>query len=194
LSRNDEIARRFYLAGGTALALHLGHRISKDVDLFCKELFNLELYSEQIVNMKGRLIEVKEGTIYALIKGVKVSFLYYPYKILRPLTGYKGLRVASIEDIACMKVIAISQRGEKKDFYDIYETLRHYSIEDIKALMIEKYPSEILNWYHIVKSFCYFDDAEKQADPLSLNNTRWEEVKTFFLSREKEFSRIFLSI
>jgi hypothetical protein len=52
LSKNDEIVQKFYLAGGTALALHLGHRISKDIDLFCKELFNLELYSEQIVNMK----------------------------------------------------------------------------------------------------------------------------------------------
>ncbi len=194
LSKKPDIAQRFYVAGGTALALHLGHRLSYDLDLFTQKSFRPERFLLDFSRMGGRILEATEGTLIAYINDTKVSLFEYPYKLLSPLIKFKGLNFASVEDIACMKVIAITQRGEKKDFYDLYEILKHYKIEEIKSLMLEKYPLELLNWYHIVKSLCYFDDAEKQTDPVSLNNTEWKNVKKFFLSREKEFSRVFLDI
>ena len=189
LSIRTEIAEHFYLAGGTGLALQLGHRTSVDIDLFTRDPFNSEQIATAIVALGGRVIQSEAGGVHGVVNGVKVSFLCYSYPLLRPLQTFHDIHVASIEDIAAMKAVAISQRGDKKDFFDMYEILKAMSPHDLKSLFLEKFGEARINCYHILKSFFYFDDADGQPDPLSLNGTTWEQVKSFFVEHEKELMK-----
>lgn len=189
LASHGEVAERFYLAGGTGLALQLGHRTSIDIDLFSQNTFDAERYASLIIGLGGRVIQAESGTIHAVLDGVKVSFLYYPYPLLRQLQIFHGIQVASIEDIAAMKAVAISQRGDKKDFFDMYEILKTMTPNYLKSLFLEKFGEARINCYHILKSFFYFDDADQQPDPISLNGTGWEQVKAYFVGHEKTLMR-----
>jgi len=193
LSKRKEITDHFYLAGGTGLALHFGHRKSDDVDLFSTKPFSVERYSQIIDSLGGRIMFAEEGTIHGIACETKISLLHYPYHLLGELQPFKGLQVASIEDIACMKAVAVSQRGEKKDFFDLFEILNEKTPSDIKSWLVNKYGEKKDNLYHILKSFFYFTDAEESPDPISLNGTTWENVKEGILEKEKELAEAFLS-
>lgn len=185
ISKIQEIANNFYLAGGTALAIHLGHRKSDDIDLFSQRHFFVEHYSQLFLALNGKMLIEEEGTIHALIENIKVSLLYYPYKLLLPFKTIEGLNIASIEDVACMKIVALSQRAEKKDFFDVYEILKIFKPIELKKMFIEKYGIEKINCYHILKSLFYFEDAENSPEPVSHHGTTWNEVKAFFINNEK---------
>lgn len=185
MSEIQEIADNFYLAGGTALSIQLGHRKSDDIDLFSQRHFSVEHYSQLLLTLNGKILVEEEGTIHAFIDNIKVSVLYYPYKLLLPFKTIEGLSMASIEDIACMKIVALSQCAVKKDFFDAYEILKIYQPAELKRMFLEKYGIEKINCYHILKSFFYFDDAENSPEPVSCNGTAWDEVKAFFRSNEK---------
>ena len=114
LSRVVDVCSRFYLAGGTGLALQFGHRRSDDLDFFSATPFDVERIARAVIELGGRILAQEEGTIHGIIDGVKVSFLFYPYPVLYPFQSVEGFDMASVGDIACMKAIAISQRGEKK--------------------------------------------------------------------------------
>jgi predicted nucleotidyltransferase component of viral defense system len=189
LSGIAEISDTFYLAGGTALALHSGHRQSNDLDFFSEKGFNTERYAQIVLMLDGTIIEEEAGTLHAVIDNTKVSFLHYPYGLLEPFVQLSGIKLASIEDIGCMKVIAISQRGEKKDFYDMYEILKLFSPVEIKEMVLNKYKEQRINCYHILKSFFYFDEAEKSLDPISLNGTKWVDIKEYFLKNEVDLTK-----
>jgi len=192
LSEIPEIYEKFYMAGGTALTLQLGHRKSFDVDLFSQENFDVEKYSQVILSMNGKIIREESGTIDAIIDEVKLTLLFYPYKILEDFHMIERVKVADIKDIACMKTVAISQRAEKKDFYDIYEILKVISPDELKKLFLKKYGDNKINCYHILKSFFYFEDVEGLPDPVSLKNTKWNEIKEFFTSNEKMLTKCLL--
>jgi predicted nucleotidyltransferase component of viral defense system len=183
-----EVCRQFYLAGGTALALHLGHRKSEDLDFFSEHEFDNEQVIQAILKLGGRVDSESRGTIHTFITGSKVSFLYYPYPLIRNTVTIDNINVASIEDIACMKVIATAQRAEKKDFFDMHEILRIHSPSAMRDMVIQKYGERRINCYHVVKSFFYFDEAERSLDPISLNNTNWQQVKDYFIRNEKELT------
>lgn len=186
LALRPDVTDPFYLAGGTGLALQLGHRASIDIDLFSQQAFNAERYASLLIGLGGRVTQVEEGSVHGEAAGVKVSFLHYPYPVLKSFQDVHGLKVASLDDIAAMKVVAISQRGDKKDFFDLYEILKTVSPRDLKTQFLEKFGASRINCYHILKSLLYFDDAEQQPDPLSLNGTTWEQVKGYFLEHERE--------
>ncbi len=185
ISKIQEIASNFYLAGGTALAIQLGHRKSDDIDLFSQRHFSVEHYSQLLLTLSGKILIEEEGTIHALIKNIKLSLLYYPYKVLLPFKTIEGLNIASTEDIACMKIVALSQRAEKKDFFDVYEILKVFKPVELKKMFIEKYSIEKINCYHILKSLFYFEDAENSPEPVSHYGTTWDDVKAFFRNNEK---------
>jgi len=192
LSGYSMIADHFYLAGGTGLALHLGHRKSEDIDLFCKNEFNVDKYINLVSEMDGQILTAEKGTIHCIINEVKLTFITYPYHLIKPLENYSGLPLAAIEDITCMKCIAIAQRAEKKDFFDIYELVKLLGPKKIKNLFLKKYGQKKSNCYHILKSFFYFNDVEASPDPVSLNNTTWEQVKAYLLTHEKKITSEFL--
>lgn len=189
LANIPDIAHRFYLAGGTALALQYGHRTSIDLDMFSQKPFDGGTIADTLVEIGGQIIMEETGAVHAVVNGVKVSFLYYPYPLLKPLKEFHGIPMASTEDIAAMKAVAISQRGDKKDFFDMYEILKTITPADLKKLLLSKFSQARINCYHIIKSFFYFDDADRQPDPLSLNGTTWEQVKNYFIEREEELMR-----
>lgn len=174
----------WYLAGGTALALLLGHRRSEDLDFFtqAKELprnltFGLRSLGEVSV------VRGEAQTLEAVLQDVRVSFLSYPYPLIRPLVPFEGVMLADAADIAAMKLSAAANRGAKKDFFDLSVLMRTYPLEDMLAFFEEKFAGTNYNRLHLLKSVAFFDDAEGDPDPVMLEPVSWDEVKAA-LSRE----------
>ena len=167
----------FYLAGGTALALQLGHRQSADFDFFSEKEFDSRLLAGRLLQL-GRLKRLNEaaGTLHCELAGVKLSFFYYPHPAWQCIASGK-LRIASILDIALMKLEAISGRGDKKDFIDLYFILRHITLPELLQKHQEKYGIDWSNRYHLLRSLAYFADADDQPMPLMLMDATWERVK-----------------
>lgn len=193
IAQTTAIQEHFYLAGGTGLALHLGHRESQDLNFFSPDSFQLDPIIEFIRDQDGKIMVAEEGTIHAILETIKVSFLYYPYPLISSLEKYDGASVAGIPDIACMKFITISQRGEKKDFYDIYEMLHLFTLPQIKDMLFEKYGEETVNIYHIGKSLLYFEEAEETPAPKGRKDMEWGTVKAYLRSRSEEIAEVFLT-
>ncbi|MGI6478101.1 MAG: nucleotidyl transferase AbiEii/AbiGii toxin family protein [Salinivirgaceae bacterium] len=186
--------RQTFLVGGTALALQLGHRISVDIDLFSETDFDTnEILSELRQDLELQVIIQKEKNsliINARKKNtnnefVKVDFVKYAYPLLKELKNEDGIRLLSVEDIIPMKLSAIANRGAKKDFFDIYELMKTYSLSDMFELFSKKYPDTA--HFHILKSLTYFDDAEEDFDPITLLDTDWEIVKQTIENKVNKF-------
>lgn len=173
-----------YLAGGTALALHLGHRQSEDLDFFTENMMVPERIIERLQKLGHLAVtQEEERTINAVLDDVKVSFISFPYPQLYPLMPFEHIHLADKRDIAAMKLSAIVGRGAKKDFFDLYALMREYPLEDMVSFFEKKFAEKNYNRMHVLKSIAYFDDAESDPDPIMLSVVRWEDVKST-LSRE----------
>lgn len=172
----------FYLAGGTAVALQLGHRISEDLDFFTSELPNTTILKQRIQESgQFELIEERWGTLHGLFNSIKVSFLYYRYPLLFSLISFSGCSIAQVKDLAPMKIEAIASRGSRKDFYDLYFINKEVaSLEECLSLYQRKFSCINFSIYHVLRSLTYFADAEKEKDPLLLKPVTWAEVKSYF--------------
>ncbi|MBM3257953.1 MAG: nucleotidyl transferase AbiEii/AbiGii toxin family protein [Candidatus Nealsonbacteria bacterium] len=180
--KKADILKDFYLAGGTGLALQLNHRLSIDLDFFSLKEINIKNLIQKIKKL-GRLSVEKEseGTLICRFNGTRLTFLKYEYPLLFNLKTIKGIKVASIQDIGCMKISAVSSRGTKKDFIDLYFICQKIvSFKKILELFKKKYKSVNYNMLHILKSLSYFMDAEKDPIPKMINQISWQEVKNFF--------------
>ena len=182
--QQSSVLTHFYLAGGTGLALHLGHRRSVDLDFFSLELFD-EGALLQKVQRSGEfaLTARSPSTLHAQIRGTKVSFLGYSYPLLFPLKRFLDVNVADPQDIACMKISAVASRGTRRDFVDLFVASRRYGLEQLLELFKNKFAQANYSMVHILKSLTYFDEAEQDPNPDLLTPLIWEEVKEFF-SRE----------
>ena len=171
----------FYLAGGTALALHLGHRISVDLDFFNKQDFNEALIISKLSDIgKLEVFQKSLQSITGSVDDVKVSFLGYKYPLLKPGTKLKDIALASVEDIACMKLDALSSRGTKRDFIDLYFIAKVIPLSVIFEMFEKKYALIKYNMLHIKKSLTYFIDAEDDPMPKMIVPVTWKEVKDYF--------------
>jgi Nucleotidyl transferase AbiEii toxin, Type IV TA system len=170
----------FYLAGGTAIAIHLGHRESVDLDWFTGREISEPMGIVVRLAQAGLTVDVtgvERGTLHGEIEQVKLSFLEYRYPLLRPLVEWSeyGCRLASLEDLACMKLSAAGSRGAKKDFVDLYALGKaHFTLAQMLDLYQEKYHTDIL---HVLTSLTYFDDAETERTPKTRSPVEWEEIK-----------------
>lgn len=190
--KNRPWLRPYYLAGGTALALHLGHRTSIDLDFFTESEVE-EMTIVDHLRMAGnlRLDQMGKGTIVGNLDDVRISFFKYPYRLLDSLIEWNGLNVASVQDIALMKMVAIFQRGSIKDFIDLFFIAREF--KTIDALIPElsiKYVGVQFNINHILRSVCYFEDAENEPMPNMIAACDWQEVKQYFVNEVKRLSGI----
>ena len=184
----------YYMIGGTALSLQMGLRESFDFDFCVPAQFNNELLLEEL----GKIGEVKvkqnqSGTCDVILNGVQVSFFYYPNKIINELVKPQEmpkLRMASILDIAIMKIVAIGGRGAKKDFFDLYNIINkcRISIKELAEGLIEKCGSKT-NYVNIIMGLSYFEDAEQEILPKTFVEYNWEEIKEFFINYQKEFKK-----
>lgn len=166
------------LVGGTALALQLGHRTSVDLDFFGRINADSEDLRD-ILREVGRVevASVSKNINIFWINGVKVDMVNYPYPWLDLPIVEDGVRLASLNDIAAMKISAIVNRGTKKDFIDLYTLLQHFALDEILDMYSRKYSDGSL--FIVMKSLTYFDDAETDPMPNVLNDTTWETVKDF---------------
>lgn len=175
---SSELASMFYLAGGTALAIELGHRESIDLDWFSQTDFEAPAVKEILSGLGGFMIAGESrGTIHGLLDDVKVSFFHYKYPLLFPLVKFEGINLADERDIAAMKIDAISSRGAKKDFIDLFFLLKKYPLTELLDFFNRKYQGIEYNLLHILKSLSYFEDAEHEPKPMMLMPIEWAEVK-----------------
>lgn len=169
------------LVGGTALALQCGHRISVDIDLFGRVNIDADVMSMELAAFdKVQVLNSSSNMIFVTIDGVKVDIVNYRPKWIEEAVVIDGYRMAGLRDIAAMKLSAITNRGRKKDFYDLCELLQHLSLSEMMDAMTQKYPEN--SPFLTIKSLSYFADAEEDADPESLRKLSWKEVKSEVLS------------
>jgi predicted nucleotidyltransferase component of viral defense system len=182
------IKNNFALAGGTSLALQIGHRKSIDLDIFSTHQFDvkeLEIIlsggSDYTFNYSGNNTRMLFGNI----NGIKCDFVHEPAPVLEPFLVDNGVNYFSVRDIAAMKLHTICGRGKKKDFFDVYALLQFYSREKLIEWFTQKYNQDQLIF--LWRSIMYFEDAENDPDidgyaPFTKN---WEEIKKLIMA---EFS------
>ena len=165
------------LVGGTALALQYGHRSSVDLDMF-GDVPDDDQALLEILEGFGKVQGQKTSKYIKtfVIDNIKVDFVNYShYPWIDGVVAEDGLRLASPKDIAAMKIGAIEGRGSKKDFFDLYFLLQHYTLEEILGFYLQKYPQ--YSMFRVRMSLTYFEDAEKQDDPKLFEKVDWETVK-----------------
>lgn len=175
-----ESLRQFCLVGGTALSLRYGHRSSINLDLFYHEKFHhSEIIQELESHFKKRFQYKQQNTffgIFCFIDEIKVDIVYYPHLPILPNVTEHGIRFYSDADIASMKIQAILGRGKKKDFWDLVELLKHYSLQQIIDWHKQKFPGQMLA-ISIPHAITYFVDADESETSVSYKKQTWETVK-----------------
>lgn len=174
------ILENFGLVGGTALSLKFGHRLSIDLDLFSFEKFENDPLVERLQQYFGGRLDIRTSPpwfgIFCFIDGIKVDIVRHPHPLIGQIEGIDGIRFFSDRDIMAMKIQAILGRGKKKDFWDIAELLKHYTVSDFVNYHKEKYSTQNL-LISIPQVMVYFQDADEDENPVSLKGQTWEKVQ-----------------
>lgn len=173
------------LVGGTALALHIGHRKSVDLDLFGS--FDASTSFRPLLLNAGYVADGSEtGAVQSLnVNGVKVDFVNYAYPWMCDAIAEDGMTLADIHDIAAMKLSATANRGKKKDFIDIAFLLERFSLPEIFELYQKKF--SVTEFSFALRGLTYFDDAEDDPMPEMLIPMTWKDVKLKIESAVREF-------
>jgi hypothetical protein len=170
----------FSLVGGTALAMRYGHRSSVDLDLFCHDEFDNSIITNELRQKFGPHFDFESGHrnlgIFCYLDKIKVDIVYYPHPLVGPVEIINQIRFYSDADIAAMKIQAILGRGKKKDFWDLYELLQQYPLQQIIDWHKQKYPSQMLA-ISIPNAITYFVDADASETPVNFKNQTWEGIK-----------------
>lgn len=185
----SKIAEEFYLAGGTALALQIGHRHSVDLDFFSPTQ-DIPGIRPQLENaLGGILADSAWGNLVYLVENVRVGFYGYGFPLVAPIISAENIQLASIEDIALMKLDALLSRASRKDFYDLYFIAQIIPLSQIFAKAPQKYPFVRDFEAQAVKRLVYFENAENDSDPLLLQPASWNNVKDFFIGEARKIEK-----
>ncbi|MFT3740272.1 MAG: nucleotidyl transferase AbiEii/AbiGii toxin family protein [Breznakibacter sp.] len=189
--QSSEALKDFVLVGGTALALHLGHRKSIDIDLFSRNPFDAQKMSETLeAEFEFKQEYIDKNTLKGHIGGVKIDIITHPYPDIDQTVEENGIRLASINDIAAMKVNAICVSGERvKDFIDIHELLKTKKMSDILECYSKKYSQRSIT--HAAKSIVYFDDVDTTDWPVLIKEKKltWKSVRENISSSMQEHNK-----
>jgi hypothetical protein len=175
----------FYLAGGTGLALRLGHRISVDLDLFA----NIETLDDMVRQRVVAALEAEhkverlQDSVLGLVlnvDGQACSFFSYGFPLLAPLDSVSGLSVAGMLDIGLMKLDAIVGRGTRKDFYDLFFIVDYVPLDELLGRSSDKYSHSRDFGMQALTAMVDFRNADQQEEPTMLAPAEWEQVKAFF--------------
>jgi hypothetical protein len=193
-----ELVRPFYLAGGTALTLRLGHRISVDLDLFADiETLDDRLRAGIVEELWPRYtIERLQDSVLGLVltaNGRAASFFSYGYPLLDPTDTVSGVQIAGLRDIGLMKLDAIAGRGTRKDFYDLYFIASQVSLDELFASSDAKYPHSPSFGMRVLTALVDFDIADQQEDPVLLQTAQWDQTKDFFMAEARRLGQSWLS-
>ncbi len=188
--KNGSLLIDFYLAGGTAVALHLGHRISYDLDFFSNKSFDglaLGRTLSALGDYKNRFLD--GNNLIGGFNGTSISFIFYQPEMIGKFHQFEGVNISAMDDLIGMKIEAISSRGKKRDFVDLFSMMKFKNISIIDAMFLykDKYRKFKPSIIHALKSLTYFNDAENDP-PLEMKTPiQWQEVKNFF---ERELSKM----
>ena len=174
----EPLLNNFTLVGGTALALHFGHRISEDIDLFSWEPFDIDFLLNKLSGkMQFETAATTPIGAHLFIEQVKTDLVYFPVKPIRETIVMEDVRLLGIEDIAAMKLNAVANRGARKDFYDIYFLLEKYSLDTLVSFFKERFVTQDV--FGLLRSLDYFEDAEGQDEIILLRDksVTWKQVK-----------------
>lgn len=177
---------RFYLAGGSAVAVHLDHRRSFDLDLFSSSGdVDLAAISRRAPTVLPdvKILGVTDASIRMVTGGVPVDVVRYPYPPLeRPAPGPEGFPVAQLLDLAVMKLAAVARRGLRRDFWDLYAIIESgITLREVTEAYLKRFGLAEPDLYHVLRALTYFDDAERDpVFPKGLGPRRWERIKAFF--------------
>jgi hypothetical protein len=183
-----------YLAGGTSLALRLGHRISIDFDFFSMVKFDPIKLADLLKDIGKFEIDTASGiTLIGQFNEVKLSYFQYDYPMLNPTDNYRDVQIASIDDVVAMKLVAISDRNTKKDFIDLYMICHQgMAMETMFEMYDKKYQVLEKNKYTLIKSMTYFEEADMDIMPKMLVDISWDKVKKFFISESLRLGKKYL--
>ncbi len=184
------VTQPFYLAGGTASALYLGHRISVDLDFFGLESFDVEELAWRLADLgRFRLESFAPDTLLGFFEDVRISFFRYRYPLVdEPVTVLDTL-VVGLGDLAAMKIEAIGQRGSRRDFIDLYFICRsRMTLAEALEWHRRKFAGLNINVMHLIRALVYFEDAEADPMPEMLRLVSWPDVRRFF---EQETQALF---
>lgn len=196
LKRITEVVsiKNYYMIGGTALSLQLGLRESYDFDFCVQDEFNNEQLLKELKTIgEIEVTQNQKGTCDVLLNGVQVSFFYYPNNIINDFSitdDIPNLKMASILDIAVMKIVAIGGRGEKKDFFDLYNIIKkcNINVNELASGLIKKCGSNV-NYVNVIMGLSYFEDAEDEILSKTFIEYDWEKIKEFFIKFQTEFQK-----
>jgi len=182
-------AKHFYLAGGTALALQVGYRISVDLDFF-SETNEVHARTRQTLirvfsARRAQVIENVDGNLLLLVDGLHVGFFSYGYLLLEPVATVENIHIASLLDIGLMKLDAVIGRGSRKDFYDLYVITRQIPLPDLLHAGERKYPQVRDFPLMALEGLLQFDNADRDLQPEMLADLPWENVRRFFVEQIK---------
>jgi len=184
-----ESLESFNLGGGTALALRYGHRMSIDLDFFSNSVFDTQLILEELKEVcrldEFKVLLQRPKSLFLVVNNVKLDILSYEYAELNQSENIDSIKLLSEPDNICMKLSAVSNRGEKKDFYDVYEILKRYPLIQLLDWYQEKYLDNEVSF--LVRSLTYFEDAENTPEPISLTGVSWDDVKENIRLNVSEF-------
>jgi len=177
----SELLGQFYLAGGTACALRLGHRLSFDLDFFTLKSFTQEELGISLGKISYfRRDQIAPDTLLGIFGKTKISFFRYDYPLIDKTDSFQHLQIASLADLSAMKIDAISRRGTKRDFIDLYFISQKITLTGAFTNYRKKYGHKNINFFHAAKSLNFFGDAEQDDIPIMLTRCDWDRVKAFF--------------
>lgn len=165
----------FSLGGGTSLALRFGHRLSVDLDFFTTREFDTGQLVDRLGITGATMVNRAPNSLTLDAQGTKLDFLRHAYPLLAPPEEIEGVRLLSLPDVAAMKLNATANRGAKKDFFDLCELQRHHPLPAMLEWFETKYRSA--DRFTVIRSLGWFEDAEMEPDPVSLNGNDWQVVK-----------------
>lgn len=188
------VVSHMYLVGGTVLALQLGHRVSQDFDFCVKGNVLAENIARDLAGVGKFTVDLLEPphTLLGIFEGVKVSVFRYDYEMLEPLGVYQNVALASVQDVAAMKLSAICGRATKRDYVDLYVLAKRYTLKEMLTWYDHKYGVLSNNVYTLIKALGYFDDAQADEMPEMLIPLDWEQVKSFLLAESYRLGKTLL--
>ena len=192
--RQQDFIAGFYLAGGTALALQIGHRISTDLDWFSAERLLLAPEREAVCAALERsgsfqVASEQDGMIFSRLCGADVSFIYQHHPLLEPTVEYEVIRLVSPTDIGLMKLAAVNSRGTRRDFIDLYCLRQLAPLERLLELATVKYADRPSFLSIAARALAYFEDAEQQPMPRMLQTVKWTDVKGYCQGSARALAR-----
>jgi hypothetical protein len=188
------VVARFYLAGGSALGVHLGHRRSADLDFFSLGAeADFDALKAAVAGCFDR-VEVRAETDAALrllCDGLPIDFVRYPYPLLDAAGAAFGVGLAGLRDLAAMKLSAIARRGLRRDFWDLFEIIRSgLTLRACGEAYVERFGVKEADLYHVLRALTYFEDAEKDpVFPPGLDEPRWRAIKELFREQAPQLVR-----